>query len=792
MILFCEECGQRNAVRVSPVMVESNGFTCQHCDFLSPFPFLDKEKKSTSKTTTLSWTPDALQYTSDSNSEINSLNLKFTVPDSAKPDLEVKPFRSFEDILTVEQASPTSFTVTLKSPDKLRRDVPDFNGPGLIYCESSTTTWGIIPLILERKKIPGETGGKEAPLTEKTSNEALLLQQLYRRDTQLQQLKDISGRMRKELSVTRQIMTYQHNGVLFINVREQIIYANPVFCTLTGVSMKNIRGKGLSYFVSLPKISKMSLDEVLHQSRQKGSWQGEGLLRSSSSTPLSCTVIITYTQADGEDKAEGLVCQFLQSEMLTGSASPESIEPDKKPIREEEESTADISRDRLTGLPDRPSFQHQLAADIEVAKEAKTQVGLVYVDLDHFKRINQLFGPGFGDKVLISISTMLQQCGDAAGSEFVARLSGDEFAVIVPPPAKPEKVQELVDRILDKFSHPFINEARHIFITPSLGVSIYPDNSENPLELLRNADTAMEMAKAKGGNRSSSWNATMNTQAVQNLHLEKDLRKAVADDGLINFYQPQVDMQTGAVIGMEALARWEHPIQGLMSPAVFIPIAESTGLIEKLGIDLVRQACVQGQEWRRLGYRKFTMAVNLSGRLLRRDDLYEQIMDCIESTGFPAENLEVEFTEGVLIENLDYTIELIRKWREKGIKMAIDDFGTGYSSLTYLQRFEVDKIKIDRSFIMNITENETDAAIVMGIIAIANKLGFKVIAEGIETEGHLKLLQGINCDEGQGFLFSQPVPADKMKTILLRDSSVALTHKRVTDRFYTILASDGL
>uniref|UniRef100_UPI0040562E51 putative bifunctional diguanylate cyclase/phosphodiesterase n=1 Tax=Candidatus Electronema sp. TaxID=2698783 RepID=UPI0040562E51 len=253
---------------------------------------------------------------------------------------------------------------------------------------------------------------------------------------------------------------------------------------------------------------------------------------------------------------------------------------------------------------------------------------------------------------------------------------------------------------------------------------------------------------------------------------------------------PQVSLTNGSICGMEALARWIHPMKGMISPVAFIPIAENTGLIEKLGLDLMRKACEQGKKWRDMGFRKFIMAVNLSGRLLRRRDLYHQIMSCLETSGYPPEALEVEFTEGVLIENMEFTVELINKLREKGVKTAIDDFGTGYSSFSYLQHLRVDKIKIDRSFITNVTTNKTDAAITLGIISIAKNLGFRVIAEGIETEEHLFFLQRSKCDEGQGYLFSTPISEKDMTGLLLRDSSVALSHKRMIDKFYSVLATD--
>ena len=339
-----------------------------------------------------------------------------------------------------------------------------------------------------------------------------------------------------------------------------------------------------------------------------------------------------------------------------------------------------------------------------------------------------------------------------------------------------------------KFQHSISIKSRDIFVTPSIGISLYPDDGTSPPELLRNADTAMEAAKTKGGNTRCRWMSDMDTQAIQHLHLENDLRKAVENGELFNHYQPQINLTNGVIVGMEALARWNHPVQGNISPTIFIPIAENTGLIEELGLDLVRVACEQGRKWLAMGFKDFTMAVNLSGSLLRRHDLFEDIMECLESTGFPPTYLEVEFTESVLIENMDSTIDLINTCRKEGIKMAIDDFGTGYSSLSYPQRFAVDKIKIDRSFIKNVTTNAGHAAITMAIIAIAKKLHFQVLAEGVETEEQLFFLQENQCDECQGFLFNKPITAEHMTNLLMRDSSVALKHKRIIDKFYSIKA----
>jgi diguanylate cyclase (GGDEF)-like protein len=392
--------------------------------------------------------------------------------------------------------------------------------------------------------------------------------------------------------------------------------------------------------------------------------------------------LISFKYSDGEEEGQekGFICLLHLEETLTPS-SPLKWGSQKSSASH---LSTELTYDTLTGLVDRPSFQQYLEDSIQAAFEDNSKIGLLYIDLDHFKRINQIFGPGFGDKILCSVSTILQQCGQELGADLIARLSGDEFAIILPPPSEKKHAEKLAQKIMQRFRTPVNNESRAILIRPSIGISMFPEDGDTPLDVLRNADTAMEAAKSEGGNKVCSWNSGMKIQAAHSLYLENDLRQAVADDALINFYQPQISLVDGSICGMEALARWIHPVKGLISPAAFIPIAESTGLIEKMGIDLVRQACLQGKKWRDMGFRKFIMAVNISGRLLRRRDLFYQIMSCIESTGFPPASLEVEFTEGVLIENMDFTVDLVNKLCVEGIKLVIDDFGTGYFPLSYL------------------------------------------------------------------------------------------------------------
>jgi diguanylate cyclase (GGDEF)-like protein len=830
MILFCEECGQRNSITLTPALIESNSFTCQFCRFRSPFPFIDKRRNSTSSSTAITWQPEKLHLTAEAGEKTTRFQLVFEVAGMPKPTLTVEPFYDFISLITVEKTGLSRFAVTVKALADSKEIPPGWDGPALIFCEENIMSWGTISMSRAQQEgaqaqkfrrkseetatdaptgdSPAETVESEAAKPEPASAETAsprlpagaeaLRQQLKQCQAELHRTKTTSLRLKKELSMQQQITDRQNCGILFVSPEQRILYANPVFLSRCGCTLNAVQTMRLDQLIMLPKPGP-SLEAALREAEKKGGWQGRAVLKEPQDEQQrgvrhSFSFSITRSSG-GKGGEEGFVCLFDENANGDDAAPPVCAAPAPAAAADKEENDfSGISHDPLTGLADRPSFQRYLEDSVDLSGEEGEQMsgnlGLLYVDLDHFKRINRIFGPGFGDKILCSVATILKKCAKEAGADMVARLNGDEFAIILPPPTDRERAKKLAERIMQRFRTPVKNESRAILIRPSIGFSIYPEDGGTPLELLRNADTAMEAAKNEGGNRISQWDSGMKIQAAESLYLENDLRKAVADDDLINFYQPQINLSNGSICGMEALAPWIHPVKGLISPAAFIPIAETTGLIEKMGLDLIRKACAQGKKWRDMGFKKFIMAVNLSGRLLRRRDLYHQIMSCVESTGFPPEALEVEFTEGVLIENMDFTVDLINRLREQGVKTAIDDFGTGYSSLTYLQYLKVDKIKIDRSFITNVTTNRTDAAITLGIISIAKNLGFKVIAEGVETEDHMFFLQKSRCDEGQGFLFSAPISEKDMTNLLLRDSSVALSHKRMIDRFYSIQAKD--
>ncbi len=827
MILFCEECGQRNSITLTPALIEGNSFTCQFCRFKSPFPFIDKRRNSTSSSTAITWQPEKLHLPAEAAERTTQFQLVFEVAGIPQPVLTVEPFRDLAALITVEKTGMSSFSIMVKALAAAKEIPPGWDGPAFIFCEENIMSWGTINM----SRAQQESGQGAAPPESAAEADALAadseaetdgledmppesvpakaaqaagsdddgteaLQQLSECQAELHRSKTTSLRMKKELSMQQQIIDRQNCGILFISPEQRVLYANPVFLSRCGCTLNAVQAMRLDQLITLPKIGP-TLETALREAEKKGGWQGRAKLKEEQMGDSQHDFSFSITRSSGgKGGEEGFVCLVDENANQNDAAPPPACATSALTATTAAKTDENgLTHDPLTGLADRPSFQRYLEDSIDLShvgeEQASANLALIYVDLDHFKRINRIFGPGFGDKILCSVATILKKCAKEAGADIVARLNGDEFAIVLPPPTDRERARKLAERIMQRFRTPVKNEARAILIRPSIGFSIYPEDGGTPLELLRNADTAMEAAKSEGGNRISQWDSGMKVQAAESLYLENDLRKAVADDDLINFYQPQISLNNGSICGMEALARWIHPVKGLISPAAFIPIAETTGLIEKMGLDLIRKACAQGKKWRDMGFKKFIMAVNLSGRLLRRRDLYHQIMSCVESTGYPPEALEVEFTEGVLIENMDFTVDLINRLREQGVKTAIDDFGTGYSSLSYLQHLKVDKIKIDRSFITNVTTNKTDAAITLGIISIAKNLGFRVIAEGVETEDHMFFLQKSRCDEGQGFLFSAPISERDMTNLLLRDSSVALSHKRMIDRFYSIQARDA-
>ncbi|WP_299439797.1 EAL domain-containing protein [uncultured Rhodospira sp.] len=422
------------------------------------------------------------------------------------------------------------------------------------------------------------------------------------------------------------------------------------------------------------------------------------------------------------------------------------------------------TRNPLTGLPNRALFRDRLEAAIARADDTGSMIGILFVDLDHFKNINDTLGHPAGDRVLQMAGRRLQ--GHVRPGDTVSHQSGDEFTVILENVRGEDEVSSIAHRMLDDLSRPFELDGREIYTSGSIGVVIYPQTRGGISNLLRNVDTAVNFAKKKGRNNYQFYTDRLSNDMVRRLQVETGLRRALERNELSVFYQPKVDLATRSVIGAEALLRWRSDDLGDVSPVEFIPVAEETGLIVPIGEWVLRTVCRQIKAWQNDGLPSVLVGVNLSPRQFRDPELAEGIKGILRDTGVKPDLLDLELTEGMLIENADEAVEALWSLKNVGITLSIDDFGTGYSSLSYLKRFPIDALKIDRSFIMDIPSSEDDMAITQAIIRMASSLGLQLVAEGVETEAQVEFLRANGCQLGQGYLFSRPVDPQTMSALL--------------------------
>lgn len=422
------------------------------------------------------------------------------------------------------------------------------------------------------------------------------------------------------------------------------------------------------------------------------------------------------------------------------------------------------AHDQLTQLPDRLLFNQQLTQAIAQSIEADKMLGVVFLDLDRFKNINDTLGHEVGDGLLKQVADRLQNC--LRGYDVVARWGGDEFTLLLYELRSAEDISHIAERILQRLSAPFRVQGEELYVTASLGIALAPYDGNDAQTLLRNADAAMYQAKARGRNNYQVYFDEINAHARTQLNLETDLRKSIEHDELFLCYQPQVDLQTGRWIGMEALIRWHHPTLGLISPGKFIPIAEETGLIEPIGHWVLHAACAQYQQWHQAGMPPMRLAVNLSAQQFQRTSLVRSVIETLRATQFDPHYLELEVTESAAMHDVSFAIQILKKLGNAGIQIAMDDFGTGYSSLSVLKYFPLDTIKIDRSFVQDLVDSPSDAAIASTIIALAKGLDFKVLAEGIETPEQRDVLSDMGCDYAQGYWFSRPLTVQKIDELL--------------------------
>ncbi|MBC7499957.1 MAG: EAL domain-containing protein [Herminiimonas sp.] len=423
------------------------------------------------------------------------------------------------------------------------------------------------------------------------------------------------------------------------------------------------------------------------------------------------------------------------------------------------------THDVLTSLPNRNLLRDCLQCAIDDVDGTLHKVWVVFVDLDHFKSINDSLGHMAGDSVLKTIAARLQE--STQPTDTVARLGGDEFVVILTTTADANVATSTLQRIMDNVAVPIMIEERELTLSCSVGIAVYPHDGQTPDVLIERADIAMYSAKKSGRDNFQFFSAEMNERLFERLRIEEDLRKAIKHNEFVLHYQPQVNLATGKVVGMEALIRWQHPERGMVPPNLFIGIAEETGLICAIGDWVIRTACAQNMAWQRAGFGHLRIAVNLSARQFAQRDLVGSIAGVLEETGMDAHDLEIELTESLVMGDVETAIDVLRNLKKLGVKLSIDDFGTGYSSLSYLKRFPIDVLKIDQSFMRDIVLDTDAATIVSLIISLAHTLHLGVIAEGVETEVQLAYLRRHGCDEMQGYFFSRPVPAEQFTQLLV-------------------------
>ena len=422
--------------------------------------------------------------------------------------------------------------------------------------------------------------------------------------------------------------------------------------------------------------------------------------------------------------------------------------------------------DELTGLANRALFEDRLTHALARARRHDGRVAVLFFDLDDFKPVNDALGHAAGDTLLKEVARRLAQCLRA--SDTGARVGGDEFAVLLEDPTLPDDIDEVTDRLLEAIGRPLVVHERELFPSASIGVALDDGGTATATDLLRDADVAMYAAKRSGKGRVARFEPTMRTVAVDRLHLRADLERAVERDELTLLYQPIVQLDSGAVVSVEALARWQHPLRGVLEPVTFIPLAEESGLIVPIGRHLLRRACLEAAGWRDAAGRpsEVSVSVNLSARQLHHPDLVADVRAALAETGLPPTRLLLEVTENVLIDDAPLAVAQLEELRGLGVRIALDDFGTGYSSLSYVRRFPLDELKIDRSFVDRIAHADGDSALVCTIATLAEQLGLRLVAEGIEREEQAAALKTLQCELGQGFLFARPLEREALAALL--------------------------
>jgi diguanylate cyclase (GGDEF)-like protein/PAS domain S-box-containing protein len=549
---------------------------------------------------------------------------------------------------------------------------------------------------------------------------------------------DITERKRAEETLRTQstAMTASMDGIGILDELLHFTYLNDALAKLYGYrDTETLLGRPLFDLYEADEKERL-MTQILPAVQQRGRWRGEANGRKRDGTAFPQEISITSIDAGG------VVCVVRDITERTYA---------------EEQIKHLAYHDALTGLPNRLLFKDRLTVALSHAQRERTRLAILFLDLDRFKVINDSLGHNIGDQLLQAVAARVSSC--VRESDTVARLGGDEFTLLLPNLLRSDDAAPIAQKILEAVRYPFHIEGREFFITTSIGISLYPEDGTDAETLIKNADTAMYQAKEQGRDNYQLFNAFVNAKALQRIALEHGLHRALQNDELEVHYQPIFDFRSGRITGMEALLRWTHPDMGVVPPAVFIPIAEATGTMVPIGLWAMRRACEQAKTWHDSGFRNLSLAVNLSVTQLQQADLVPRVQEVLTETGLPPRLLELEITESSAMQSPEGSIRTLYELKKLGIRISLDDFGTGHSSLSYLKRFPIDTLKIDQSFVRDITNDPDTAAIVTAIIAMAHSLRLKVIAEGVEFTDQANFLKRYGCDQMQGYLIRAPVPA---------------------------------
>ncbi len=539
------------------------------------------------------------------------------------------------------------------------------------------------------------------------------------------------------------------DSIYFTDMKDMIIYVNDAFCRTYGYREEEIVGKNAS--VLWDKETENEYRLSIFPKALRGGLKGEFLHRKQDGSlfPVLLSRALIKDERKNDIALAGIVRDITERKMI------------------EQQFQSLAHYDSLTSLPNRAHMIERLSQSLVQARWNNFTLALLFIDLDNFKKINDTLGHDTGDKMLKEVALRLIEC--VRDSDTVARMGGDEFMIILPKITRAQDAAIIAQRIIDSLISPFNLDRQECSIGASIGISQFPIDGDDYETLVKNADIAMYKAKEIGKNNYQFYNSAMNVAAFEHLVLENKLRKAVEKDEFLLHYQPQIDLKTNKIVGVEALIRWKDPeSEELIYSGQFIPLAEETGLIMSIGEWLLQTACRQNKAWQDAGYSPMNMAINMSGRQFKQQKIVKMISDELEKTGLDPKYLELELTESILLQT-EVTSGILESFADLGIKLSIDDFGTGYSSLSYLKKLPINNLKIDQSFIRGISKNASDREIIKAIITMSHSLNIKVIAEGVEYENQLNFLCELGCDMAQGYLFCYPVPAEKLSELLSKE-----------------------